>query len=199
MTKSRMTGELRRLQIIEVAAEVFARNGLIGTRTRDIAVACGINEALLYKHFNNKEELYRQAMMHAFDEAAEKWVADVEKEENALEGLLALLRGQIVMLADNPVLCANMWHGVAATTHDRDLYNLVKDRFDRLHNMKKNLIEKGKMQGCIRESADPDTGAGLMRALTWSFIIKSLLSLQTSESAEDPETYCNLMREQLSS
>ena len=37
---------------------MFARSGYNGAKTRDIAEAAGVNEALLFRHFQHKEDLY---------------------------------------------------------------------------------------------------------------------------------------------
>ena len=58
VTRVRFTGEDRRLQILEVASGLFARQGFNGTTTRDIAQAARVNEALIFRHFPSKEELY---------------------------------------------------------------------------------------------------------------------------------------------
>lgn len=56
---SRMTGTQRKAQIVGVATELFARNGFRGTTTREIARTAGISEAVIFKHFAKKEDLYR--------------------------------------------------------------------------------------------------------------------------------------------
>jgi AcrR family transcriptional regulator len=53
-----MSGDERRAQIIEAAAELFARKGFRGTKTREIAEAAGVSEAMIFKHFATKEDLY---------------------------------------------------------------------------------------------------------------------------------------------
>jgi TetR/AcrR family transcriptional regulator len=53
-----MPGEDRRRQLLRVAIESFARNGFSGTKTKDIAAAAGVSEAILFRHFASKEDLY---------------------------------------------------------------------------------------------------------------------------------------------
>ncbi len=55
----RMTGEERSRQIVRVAAGLFAKKGFKGTTTREIARKAGISEAVIFKHFSCKEELYK--------------------------------------------------------------------------------------------------------------------------------------------
>jgi len=45
-------------RILQVAEEMFARNGFAGARTRDIAEQAGINISTLHFHWKSKEELY---------------------------------------------------------------------------------------------------------------------------------------------
>src|SRR5512141_3098129 len=48
----------RRQQIIDVSTQLFARQGFQGTTTRQIAEHAGVTEALIFRHFATKEELY---------------------------------------------------------------------------------------------------------------------------------------------
>ncbi len=54
----RFTAGDRRQQILEVASGLFATRGFNGTTTRHIAEAAHVNEALIFRHFPSKEELY---------------------------------------------------------------------------------------------------------------------------------------------
>jgi len=52
----------RRDCLIETASRLFARYGFVGTTVRKIAHDCGVTEAAIYKHFDNKEALYEEAI-----------------------------------------------------------------------------------------------------------------------------------------
>ena len=51
-----------RSRILDAALSEFAANGLAGARTEQIAVAAGVNKALLYYYFESKEKLYSAAL-----------------------------------------------------------------------------------------------------------------------------------------
>ncbi len=53
-----MTAEDRKLQILRVALSLFAKQGFRGTTTKEIAQAAGVSEAMVFRHFATKEELY---------------------------------------------------------------------------------------------------------------------------------------------
>jgi len=48
----------RRRQIIEVAMALFSAKGFEGTTTREISRAAGVSEAIIFRHFATKEDLY---------------------------------------------------------------------------------------------------------------------------------------------
>ena len=54
----RIPAAQRHQQILAVAAELFARQGFHGTTTRQIAERAQVNEAILFRHFPQKEDLY---------------------------------------------------------------------------------------------------------------------------------------------
>src|SRR3954463_3311252 len=53
-----MAGEERRQQILGVAVRLFSQHGFRGTTTKEIAQAAGISEAMVFRHFATKDELY---------------------------------------------------------------------------------------------------------------------------------------------
>lgn len=61
-SQQRFSAEDRRQQILEVARGLFARKGYAGTTTREIALAAKVNEAIVFRHFPTKEELYWAVM-----------------------------------------------------------------------------------------------------------------------------------------
>jgi AcrR family transcriptional regulator len=61
---ARMAGEERRLQIVRVAMRLFSQRGFRGTTTKEIARAAGVSEAMVFRHFATKEELYSAILDH---------------------------------------------------------------------------------------------------------------------------------------
>ena len=54
----RFSAEDRRAQILRTATELFARQGYEGTTTRQIAEHAHVNEAIIFRHFPSKDDLY---------------------------------------------------------------------------------------------------------------------------------------------
>jgi AcrR family transcriptional regulator len=60
----RMAGGDRRLQILSVAVSLFSQHGFRGTTTKEIAQAAGVSEAMVFRHFATKQELYAAILDH---------------------------------------------------------------------------------------------------------------------------------------
>jgi AcrR family transcriptional regulator len=60
----RMAGEERRQQILEVAVSLFSQKGFRGTTTKEIAAIAGVSEAMVFRHFATKDELYAAILDH---------------------------------------------------------------------------------------------------------------------------------------
>jgi AcrR family transcriptional regulator len=61
---ARMAGEDRKHQILAVAVSLFSQKGFRGTTTKEIAQAAGVSEAMVFRHFATKEELYDAILDH---------------------------------------------------------------------------------------------------------------------------------------
>jgi TetR/AcrR family transcriptional regulator len=59
-----MAGDERREQLLKVAMHLFSENGFSGTTTKKIAAKAGVSEAMVFKHFANKDELYADILDH---------------------------------------------------------------------------------------------------------------------------------------
>jgi AcrR family transcriptional regulator len=62
MAMTRLDGDERRKAIVAAAVPLFARKGFAGTTTRELAEVAGISEALLFRHFPTKKQLYGEIL-----------------------------------------------------------------------------------------------------------------------------------------
>ena len=62
MAVTRLDSDERRKAIVTAAVPLFARKGFAGTTTKELAEAAGISEALLFRHFPSKKQLYGEIL-----------------------------------------------------------------------------------------------------------------------------------------
>ncbi|HEY2253709.1 MAG TPA: helix-turn-helix domain-containing protein [Planctomycetaceae bacterium] len=99
-TPVKMSSEERRAAIIKAVRRVFAEKGFDGTTTRELAVAAGVSEALLFKHFPNKEALYTAMQISCCsDEEASAVVERLKALEPSASTLVFLIHFIISRIA----------------------------------------------------------------------------------------------------
>ena len=97
---SKLSSEERRAAIIRAVRQLFADKGFHGTTTRELAEAAGVSEALLFKHFPNKEALY-SAMLLASCPAKDSPVVDrLRALEPSASSLVILVHRIIARLVE---------------------------------------------------------------------------------------------------
>jgi AcrR family transcriptional regulator len=95
----RMKGDLRKEQILKTAIDLFSRKGFAGTTTKEIARAAGVSEAMVFRHFAKKTDIYdailsdrecHPGMRFPWEEDAELIDAINRKDDSAVFYKLAL-------------------------------------------------------------------------------------------------------------
>jgi TetR/AcrR family transcriptional regulator len=89
----------RRQQLLETALDFFSRKGFEGATTKEIAAAAGVTEAIIFRHFPNKQALYKAVLdytTHASN--LDGWLAETKAcmERNDDAGLLRSIANNIL-------------------------------------------------------------------------------------------------------
>lgn len=115
--RTRLPSGDRRNQILAAAMELFAEQGFLSTRTRELAERAGVSEALLFHHFPTKEDLIRAI----FDQVGfEERIAAMEQRLGPMpprEGLTALAEHFLTQLRDQPGRFRVVFSGIVETPH----------------------------------------------------------------------------------
>ncbi len=92
-------------EILQAAEEEFARNGYEGANISRIAKRVGVTHVLLYYHFQNKENLFREVLQRKIDEFILS-VLPPEGTENLhfMENIDLLITQNFNMMAQNAML-----------------------------------------------------------------------------------------------
>jgi TetR/AcrR family transcriptional repressor of mexJK operon len=61
----------KRNEILEAATTLFLRNGYLGTSMDEIAALARVSKQTVYKHFEDKEQLFTEIVVSAVDEAGD--------------------------------------------------------------------------------------------------------------------------------
>jgi AcrR family transcriptional regulator len=88
---TKLSSEERRAAIVKAVRRAFAEKGFHGTTTRELARAAGVSEALLFKHFPNKEALYTAMQLSCCNEADHGRIERINALEPSASTLVLLV------------------------------------------------------------------------------------------------------------
>ena len=122
-TKTRLTAEERREEILQAATYEFARGGLDGTPTEAISRRVGISQPYLFRLFRTKKELFLAVIERCFDLTLRTFreAAGERSGKDALHAMLLKDRTRLLLQLQAYVAC-----------DDPDVRTLVRDGFKRL-------------------------------------------------------------------
>jgi TetR/AcrR family transcriptional regulator len=119
-----MPADERRNQLLETAFEVFSRKGYEGGTTREIAVAAGVNEAVIFKHFPSKLALYRAVLDYVHQTSGfEQWVSELRElmMRDDDQGIFRALASRILERHRKQGGCQRLWIFAALEGHEPGL------------------------------------------------------------------------------
>ncbi len=185
MTEKKMTkGERTAQRIMDAAERLFAQNGYEGTSLREIAAAVEIQEPGLYRHFENKDALYRKVL----ERSLQPLLDTLEQRIGAgpsLEQIAELPAIMLDLLARHPHIAALFQQAVMAKP----------ERQTELNQWLNELLGKGsalvEMAPLAESAIDADEVAlrimNLFNLCTGYFSSEIVLTRLVGKGAQDPD------------
>lgn len=124
ITKKRKRGrpsskkEIDLAKVLEIAIKSFANNGFAGTSMNTIAKEAGYTKAVLHYHFDNKENLWKEAVLHLDKKLIQRY-EEIRGYFKDLEGLAlmkAYTRQYIYFCAEHPEYFKLVFHEMCTKT-----------------------------------------------------------------------------------
>jgi AcrR family transcriptional regulator len=186
MNKGKIPSDERRRQILLKARHVFAERGYAGARTRDIAAACDVNEAMLYQHFKAKEELFLEVMNQVHDECTRIARSELEPEMRGLEIVRQMIYSLWRDFASEYDLIANIVHSMDLSLDNEKHRHQILVRFSKHHEKLTEAIEQGIKDGSIKPEIDAPRFASMILSLGLIYSILKATDLADAFKARDP-------------
>lgn len=142
----------RRRRLIDAARRVFAERGFRGATTRQIALAAGVTEALIFQHFPDKDSLYAAILDQQASAAGDEWLSALEAcdTEDDAAIIRMLYTGLIAQHERDPDLLRLM---VFSALEDHPLSPHVHGRATRLYRFLEAFIRRGQRAGRFRQGS----------------------------------------------
>jgi len=135
-TKVRMPAAERRELVLEAAVAEFARHGLAGTSTEDVARQAGISQPYLFRLFPTKKALFLELVDRCFRRVYDAFTAAVS-DRNGEEALMAMAEAYEHLLDDRTMLLMQMQ--AYAACDDPDIRAATRAGFKNLWELTERL------------------------------------------------------------
>lgn len=166
-TPTKMSGDERKAAIIKAVRKVFADKGFDGTTTRGLAKAAGVSEALLFKHFPNKEALFAAMQQSCYTGQYHSKLEQLMELEPSSSTLVLMVHFLI-----SYIVGASVSHGDEIAVYNRLMLRSLADdgEFARLMLGRPDAHWIPKCEECIRVAAAAGDTLGNLdypRVLGW--------------------------------
>jgi TetR/AcrR family transcriptional regulator len=157
--QKRLKADERRRQLLGIAKELFSEHGFENTSTRSIAAAAGVSEAIVFRHFASKEDLYRQILDRKADEIDIKsWSDELEhivecEDDEAL--VLSVMKHVLEADRQDPQFQRLL---LQAALSGHPLHKITAQRLLPLHGFLAGYIKKRQKKGAF-QYCDPKLAA----------------------------------------
>ena len=147
-----------RTAILDAAQRLFAVQGFGPTTVKQIGTEAGVNSALLYYYFKDKETLYREVLRRIVGAFVATGVRAFDASASPVDAIRALIAAQSAFFAANPDvprLIARELVDHEAAHASEQFTEIAANLFRRLCD----TIREGQRTGAFRRDLDPQFAA----------------------------------------
>ncbi|MCZ6836076.1 MAG: TetR/AcrR family transcriptional regulator [Planctomycetota bacterium] len=159
---ARMRSEERRRQLLEVSAELFAQSGYRGTTTAELAKAASVTEPILYRHFDNKLDLFVTLVDEIGKEVIKAWKATLEGVNDPNERLKFLLIGNPSTHDRGSNAYRVIFQAMTETGRDPEIDKPLRKHLTELHEFLEMELKQLQGQGAVRTDESAATLAWML-------------------------------------
>ncbi len=191
MSTRRMPAAKRKRQILLSAIRVFARSTYHGATTKSIAEEAGVTEALLYRYFGSKRDIFTEAIQHTaghLTEGLEEILA--EHADSPLEAISACIEYYVNILESHPDM-ARMIFLVLAELDEEDVREIYLPFQKQAVAVMAECIRRWQKTGYVVEELNADDSAWLFFG---SYMILAQVKQSRGEVRLDPQRVVGLIR-----
>lgn len=164
----------RQIEIVETALKLINENGIQGLTIKNLSKKIGISEPAIYRHYENKIEIL-VAVLDSFGSLMGNIKADVEKQQGSLVQIETMFTSFFHTFNENPSLVGVIF-SEELFRNEPQLSLKTSEIINRNIEFLMNIIEKGSLQGDVRNDVPAEHLAILIMGTLRLFVKKWQLS-----------------------
>ena len=183
-TGSKMSGEVRRDQIVRAALSIISQKGVGGLTTAALAAEAGVSEANLYRHFRNKEDIFFATVFYVKDRIAKNIDASLADKDAPINKLRRFYDLQIELMGENSGIPRFMFSDELHISEK--LRELLLNTMYTFSATLASFIRGAQKDGSFRSDLDPKTTAlmfiGMVQGLMFRWSLSGFSFSLTTEA-----------------
>jgi TetR/AcrR family transcriptional regulator len=182
--KVREITKIRRQEILNAAEKLFSQKGFKGTTTKDLAARAGVHEAVLFRYFNSKHDLYQATLELKISRNRHSALEQMEQSAKSRDDrrfFEALAIGLLKRFEEDPSIprlilySALEHHEPAKVTTERQL---------RVEQPTLDYISKRMRDGAFRKM-DPNHAVFAFGAMLFGYIVRQQILGMSKHKSHD--------------
>lgn len=129
---SRLPAPKRREQLLDCAADLFAKNGYARATTAQLAKAAGVTEPIIYRHFDSKRDLFVALIERTGRETINQWEQHLADADDSAERLRRLI-GDNPMVSERGRNAYRVILQAISETEDPVIHDALRNHIKSLH------------------------------------------------------------------
>jgi TetR/AcrR family transcriptional regulator len=176
-----------RLALLDAAEALFARQGFAATSIKAIGAEAGVNPALLYYYYPDKNRLYHAVLERRLGSFARRMAAELPPDLPPLAAVERILRGYAGVMHAAPQLPRLLARELADHEAEHAL-PLIREIAAGLFQRICDLIRAGQRSGQIRADLEPRfTAISLVAQMAWFFVAQPAVSRMLGHEGTVPD------------
>lgn len=180
----RLAASDRKKQLINTAMRLFAEQGFDGTSTREIAEAAGITEAIIFRHFRTKEDLYWAVLADRVDRGGRnrRIREHLESGDDLREVLVSIAEVLLDRTAEDAAVTRLLFYSALRNRElsDRFFETYAQETFEALAEFFRKQMEDGRFR-----TVDPVIAArSFFGMVVYHYLVQELFSSERSRTID---------------
>ncbi|GAA5647020.1 MULTISPECIES: LuxR/HapR/OpaR family quorum-sensing transcriptional regulator [Vibrio] len=189
--RTRLSPQKRKLQLMEIALEVFARRGIGRGGHADIAEIAQVSVATVFNYFPTREDLVDDVLTHVVRQFSNFLTENIDLDIHAKENLRNLTTSMITLVAED---ChwLKVWFEWSASTRD-EVWPLFVSSNRTNQLLVQNMFAKAIERGEVCDQHSPEDLANLFQGICYSLFVQANRAKNKDELEKLVQSYLDML------
>ncbi|MBI4578195.1 MAG: TetR/AcrR family transcriptional regulator [Planctomycetes bacterium] len=153
---ARMRAVDRKQQLLESAAQCFARHGYRGTTTAMIAAEAGVTEPIIYRHFKNKHDLFIALIDAVGERVFKNWEKATAAARTPLEKLRTMMYANPATSDPTTASVYQLLFHASTEIAEPAIQQAIRDHYERYVKALASIMQQAQKAGELRRDVPPE-------------------------------------------